>query len=136
MRAYVAVCFISAWLAPCLCGCDKAKSHGAEGDGMKTPAELLSVAEDEKLPTRTRANAVAELGHLKNRSLASRLGKLLPGDGDLLTYEIVIALGEIGGPDALASLQGMQYGPSYHNVNGKINAALQDSIARCKETQK
>jgi hypothetical protein len=103
---------------------------------MRTTADLLSEAENEQLPIKTRAEAVAELGHSHDRSVVPRLAKLLPGDSDVLTYEIVIALGEIGGTDALRSLESMKTQRVYHELNGKIVAALEDSIKKCKENQR
>jgi len=114
-------------------GCHDRVNLGEGGTGtVSTPDQLLATAENPALPIKVRAEAVSRLGDLKDRGAADRLIPLLPGQGDLLTLEVVVALGKMGGPKSLAALENLRDNDSIH-LDGKIAAILTDSIERCKK---
>jgi HEAT repeat protein len=90
----------------------------------------LAIAEDKGQNIHERIKAVERLQALKEEATAGPLIQLLPGDYDALTFEIVIALGDIKSPRALPALKEM-YHEEKINVPGKIRAALQGAIEAC-----
>jgi HEAT repeat protein len=66
---------------------------------------LFKVAEDPRLDYQTRAEAVRQIGLQWNREAVPRLIRLLPSPYDVVTREVILALGEIGDPRALPALR-------------------------------
>ena len=67
--------------------------------------DLLEAVTDSELEVKVRANAAEKLGELRERATVGPLLMCLPGGGDLLTFEIVIALGKIGDYTAVKTLE-------------------------------
>lgn len=97
--------------------------------------EILCVVEDERLPIKVRADAAAKLGTFKEAGVIDRLGNLLPGGYDLLTLEIVNALGKIGDERALPALERVKTEARKESIEvpGKINADLDWAIHQCRK---
>jgi hypothetical protein len=94
---------------------------------------LLRIAEDKDRPLKERGDAAAELGRFKEGGVIERLSRLLPGGYDVLTLEVINALGEIGDPRALPALERVKSGGNQPvDIPGKINAVLEWAIRRCQ----
>jgi hypothetical protein len=93
--------------------------------------ELLKVAEDGTLPCSIRMDAVHKLGRRRESEVVDRLAKLLPGDSDIMTGEVIESLGEIGGSKALAVLESCEGNPAYDN--GKLQVELHAAIKKCRK---
>jgi HEAT repeat protein len=88
---------------------------------------LLRIAEDPRQPSKARVEAVDALGRRREDATVPRLVELLPGSGDVVTFRVVIALGQIGDPRALPALRRMRDDPPFR-LHGKINAAVDGTI--------
>ena len=93
-------------------------------------SRLLAVAEDDGKHYEDRIEAVFELWKRKEAAAADRLIKLLPGDYDAFTSELVNALGELRNPKALPALEKLYLAKVYEH-HGKIMSALVDAIREC-----
>ncbi|HTU22359.1 MAG TPA: HEAT repeat domain-containing protein [Gemmataceae bacterium] len=124
-----AECFIIGMLVGlCLinggCQPNRTAEDGAE--------RLLRIAENSSLEQIERGYAVEKLGARKEKAAVPRLIRLLEEhDSDALGADVIIALGDIGDPDALPALlhvRDKDRGDEY--LPGPINVALNRSIEK------
>lgn len=107
--------------------------EGATQDDLSLSNEakrLFAIAEDATLALKTRADAVDEIGKLRERAAVPRLLRLLPGHYDVLTLRCLLALEEIQDPRAIPVLEQMQ--KEAQDLSGKVNGALIRALAACK----
>ncbi len=90
-------------------------------------ARLLRLAGDRTRPLKERADAVAEIGKLRDYKAVPELLKLFPGNGDVLTLKLVNAFAQIGDPRALPALKKLRSDETVE-LPGKINVALDGAI--------
>ena len=88
---------------------------------------LLRLVEDADQPYAVRVAAVDALRQRREPATVPRLTRLLPGNADVVTLRVVIALGEIGDRRALPALRKMQNDPNI-DLPGKINTAVDGTI--------
>jgi hypothetical protein len=88
---------------------------------------LLRIVENTRLQLKERGDAAAELWRYPEAGVIDRLGRLLPGDDDVVTLEILGALGKMGDPRALPALERVR-----GQLDGKTNAALKWAIRKCQ----
>jgi hypothetical protein len=88
---------------------------------------LLRIAEDKGRSSKERTRAIDQLGRRREAAVVPRLLRFLPGEGDVITFRVVIALGQIGDRRALPALRKLRDDPA-HRLPGKINAALEGAI--------
>jgi hypothetical protein len=94
---------------------------------------LMRVLENPKSDYQKRRSAAGDLGKLKEKAAVDRLLKLLPGDFDALSYDVIFALGDIGDPRALPRL-----GEIYANVSlgSKLSTALYQTKEKLRKLEK
>ncbi|MGH7173414.1 MAG: HEAT repeat domain-containing protein [Gemmataceae bacterium] len=96
---------------------------------------LLRIAENSSLDLNERGDAVRKLGDRKEKAAITRLIRLLEEhDCDVLGDNIIVALGEIGDPDALPALlhaRDRDRGDAY--LPGQINVVLNRSIEKLRK---
>ena len=97
-------------------------------------ARLLRIAEDKGRSSEERARAIDQLGRRREAAVVPRLLRFLPGEGDVITYRVVIALGKIGDRRALPSLRKLCDDPS-SELPGKIRSALEGAIGALAKSQ-
>jgi HEAT repeat protein len=71
--------------------------------------------------------AIDALGRRGEPGSVARLLRLLPGDGDVVTLRVVVALGHIGDRRALPVLRKLRDDPDVH-FPGKINVSLERAV--------
>lgn len=100
-------------------------------------AALLSFAADERVPLPRRCDAIADLDKRGEIAAVPRLAAMLPGEGGLDTRELILALGNLGGPKALAALEEFEAKAKKGDVDyhGKIWTALSDGLERLRKEQ-
>lgn len=81
-----------------------------------TTGRLLEVLLDERVEGKTRADAAWYLGRREAQEAVGPLLKLLPGDENAVTNDIIVALGDIGDPRILPILENLSY------ESGKLEA--------------
>lgn len=122
-------CRLSCLLLPfALFGCGPRSPDSSPVTVQLSPeaAQLFDIAGDEEQPYGEREKAVTDLKKL-GRDGVPALIRLLPGRYDVITFDAVNALGEIGDPTALPKLREMQHETKVV-VPGKINAAIHHAI--------
>ena len=95
---------------------------------------LLRVVEDEGQSSKERTKAIDQLGKRREAAVVPRLQRLLPGEGDVITYKVVIAMGQIGDRRALPALEKMRDDPNLE-LPGKIRSALDGAIDALSKPQ-
>jgi HEAT repeat protein len=130
MKAASCVLFLASLLAP------------ESGSGIDTRVvwvgpspearRLLQIAEDKGQSCKDRLRALDQLVRRREAATVPRLLRFLPGESDVVTLRVVIALGEIGDRSALPGLLKVRDDPN-RRWKGKINAALEDTIARLEK---
>jgi HEAT repeat protein len=88
---------------------------------------LLQIVEDKERTYEQRVRAIDQLGQRRERATVPRLLRLLPGEGDVVTLRVVIALAQIGDRRALPILRKMCDDPN-SDLPGKINSALHYAV--------
>jgi hypothetical protein len=98
-------------------------------------AALLRFAADPDVSLARRADAICEVGERGEAAAVPRLAAMLPGELGRGTLEIVVALGKIGGPRALAALKAFEAKVEKDGIklHGKINACLDGAISRLQQ---
>jgi hypothetical protein len=96
---------------------------------------LLRFAADADVSLARRADAIREVGERGETAAVPRLAAMLPGELGRDTMEVVVALGKIGGPKALAALKAFEAKVEKDGIrlHGKINACLDGAISRLQE---
>jgi HEAT repeat protein len=95
---------------------------------------LLRIAEDKGRSSAKRVRAIDQVGRRREAAVVPRLLRFLPGEGDVITYRVVIALGQIGDRSALPALRKLRDDPNIE-LPGKIRSALQGAIDALTKSQ-
>jgi hypothetical protein len=97
-------------------------------------ARLLQTVENHLLDRNTRAAAVRRLAEMREAATIWRLIKLLPGDYDTVTLEIIIALGEFGDSRVVPVLEAVRVDAANEGIEipGQINASISLAIKACR----
>jgi HEAT repeat protein len=95
---------------------------------------LLGILENPKSDYQERRTAARDLGKLKEKAALDRLLRLLPGDFDALSGDVILALGDIGDPRALPKLDEIY---AKADLGSKLSTALYHTreILRQKEKE-
>src|SRR4051812_23979482 len=97
--------------------------------------KLLDIAQDKQQLYDERRHAVAALKSLGSDGVEALL-QLVPGECDLVTLNVIDALGEIGDPRALSKLRECGSDGSGVIMPGKLNGALERAIKAIEEKQR
>ena len=98
----------------------------------------LHIAEKRDIETGTRVAAVCRIAELGERGTVPRLLRMLPGDYDAITFEVINALGSLKDPRAAPVLDRMLSNRERNGfiVPGKIRAAAAMALTECIDTRK
>jgi HEAT repeat protein len=98
----------------------------------------LAIAERRDIETETRVAAVCRIAELGERGTVPRLLRMLPGDYDVITFEVINALGSLKDPRASPVLDRMLSSSKRIGVEvpGKIRAAAREALSECTHTRK
>jgi hypothetical protein len=121
-----------AWVV--CCGLAVGGTSAAQTPLSKKAEHLLGIVETPKGDYQERRTAARDLGKLKDKAAVGRLLKLLPGDFDALSGDVILALGDIGDPRALPKLDEIY---AKADLGSKLSTALYHTreILRKKEKE-
>jgi hypothetical protein len=94
--------------------------------------ELLRIIEHSSLGLHERAEAAHEIGDLNEPAVVDRLVRLLPGSDDILTLQIIVAVGKLGTENAVPALEKVIQEDDiiYHSI---IRRAARRAIDSCRQ---
>ena len=125
------LCLLICGFALLLSGSAPARCDDKKPKPLSNEAKLLlDQAENTKLESKVRIEAVRKLADLVDAAAADRLIALLPGEYDAFTLNVVGALGRIKDSKAVPALKAI-YNEQTVEVPGKIRAAISWAITEC-----
>jgi hypothetical protein len=153
MRSGVSLCVLLLTLASCYWALENSEPGNSLPIGVRLVSEesnkkhesvsevanwCLHIAEKRDIDSETRVAALCRIAELGERGTVPRLLKMLPGDYDVVTLEVINTLSSLKDPRAGPVLESILSGSEGHGIEvpGKIRAAAWIAFRACVDSRR